>query len=128
MQCLRKLAKMHSIAIITSIHQPNQEIVMMFDKLYVLAKGGNCIFCGHPDRIAAHLKENEIPFKENQIPIEQLLKLGSVEEEEQDLDLLIENSREALSLSVLKECKNQTQLSAKIRMHVQNAFLVAANA
>ena len=100
MQCLRKLAKKHSIAIITSIHQPNQEIVLMFDQIYVLAKGGNCIFNGRPDQIAAHLIDNEIPFNENQVPIEELLKLGSVEAEDQQLDNLIDKTRAELLNSV----------------------------
>ena len=111
MQCLRTLAEKHSIAIITSIHQPNQEIVLMFDKLYVLAKGGNCIFSGEPHEMVDHLMQNKIPLNENQIPIEQLLKLGSVETAEQ-IDELIENTRETLTLSVLKDCEKQTKLSA----------------
>ncbi|CAG2112213.1 unnamed protein product [Medioppia subpectinata] len=39
-KCFKKLSQRHSLTIITSIHQPNLEILMLFDSLYVLAKGG----------------------------------------------------------------------------------------
>ena len=112
MQSLKNLAKRHSTAIITSIHQPNQEIVLMFDKVYVLAKGGNCIYSGGPNGIAAHLRQNKRYLTENEVPIEHLLKLGSVEADEQQIDELIDKTKETLRLSVFKECQNQTKLSA----------------
>ena len=100
MQCLGKLAKKHKIAIISSIHQPNHEIVMMFDKIYVLAKGGHCVYSGAPDSIDAYLLESEISLKENQVPIEQLLKLGSVESPENQINIMISKTRERLSRSL----------------------------
>ena len=39
MNCLRDLAKNHNISILTSIHQPNNEIVLMFDKNLCSGKG-----------------------------------------------------------------------------------------
>ena len=48
---LHKLTATHDIAIVASIHQPNTEILMLFDQLYVLARGGVCIYSGAPDKL-----------------------------------------------------------------------------
>ncbi|CAG2119793.1 unnamed protein product, partial [Medioppia subpectinata] len=47
-QCLRELSERHRMAIVTSIHQPNSLLLSMFDQLYVLSKGGHCVFAGRP--------------------------------------------------------------------------------
>ena len=44
-KCFKCLSKEHNISIITSIHQPNLELLMYFDMLYVLAKGGLTVYC-----------------------------------------------------------------------------------
>ena len=54
-KCLRKLADQHSITIVTSIHQPNTAILEMFNQLYVLSRGGVCIYSGPPSLIREHL-------------------------------------------------------------------------
>jgi hypothetical protein len=50
---------------------------MAFDKLYVLAKGGFCIFSGPPQKLAFHLNECDITCNQFQLPIEVLLKHSS---------------------------------------------------
>ena len=77
MICLKNLARHHSIAIVTSIHQPNTDVLMLFDQLYVLATGGQCVYNGHPSVLKQHLVECQIPLMDYQVPIEELIKVAS---------------------------------------------------
>ena len=77
MICLKNLAKKYDLAIVTSIHQPNSDILMMFDKLYVLSFGGFCVFDGKTNQLQSHLQECQIDCQEWQVPIEQLIKVAS---------------------------------------------------
>ncbi|KAH9510553.1 ABC protein, sub ABCG [Dermatophagoides farinae] len=54
--CLRRQIHRHNLTIVASIHQPNTEVLMMFDQCYVLARGGVFIYSGPPDQI---IKLNE---------------------------------------------------------------------
>ncbi|KAH9412903.1 ABC protein, sub ABCG [Dermatophagoides pteronyssinus] len=70
--CLARLARIHDLTIITSIHQPNIETLMMFDQLYVLALGGVCVYSGKPSDI-----QHNLPCDSNfedLSPIERLIK------------------------------------------------------
>src|ERR1700712_2039361 len=49
----------------------------MFDKLYVLAKGGVCVYSGTPQQLPNHLRECNIICNENQVPIETLITIGA---------------------------------------------------
>ena len=77
MICLKNLARHHSIAIVTSIHQPNIDVLILFDQLYVLATGGQCVYNGHPSVLKQHLVECQIPLMDYQVPIEELIKVAS---------------------------------------------------
>ena len=77
MICLKNLSQNHSIAIVTSIHQPNIDVLMLFDQLYVLATGGQCAYNGHPSLLKQHLIKCQIPSLDYQVPIEQLIKVAS---------------------------------------------------
>ncbi|OTF76311.1 hypothetical protein BLA29_013914, partial [Euroglyphus maynei] len=55
--CLRKMSHKHNITIVAAIHQPNTEMLMMFDQVYILARGGVCIFSGPPSQISDHLQQ-----------------------------------------------------------------------
>ena len=77
MICLKNLARHHSIAIVTSIHQPNIDVLMLFDQLYILATGGQCVYNGHPSVLKQHLVECQIPLMDYQVPIEELIKIAS---------------------------------------------------
>jgi len=50
---------------------------MLFDMLYVLAKGGLNVYSGRPQHLRSHLNECNIYCNENQIPIEILMKLSA---------------------------------------------------
>lgn len=85
MKCLRRLADLHRISVTISIHTPNSDIVHLFDKLYVLAKGGVCIYSGSPDMLKPNLKEqlglepscdDHNENEEEKPPIEEYLKIA----------------------------------------------------
>jgi ABC-type multidrug transport system ATPase subunit len=65
------------MSIITSIHQPNNDLFMMFNNIYVLAKGGICVYSDLPQDLKTHLSECDIICNEFQVPIEVLLKVSS---------------------------------------------------
>jgi ATP-binding cassette subfamily G (WHITE) protein 2 (SNQ2) len=65
------------MAIVTSIHQPNSLLLSMFDELYVLSKGGHCVFTGPPNLLRGHLLRCGITCAEDVLPIELLLKISS---------------------------------------------------
>lgn len=76
-RCLKFLAEKHKISIVLTIHQPNSDILMMFEKLYVIAKGGKCIYFGPPNQLDKHLINSNINRKDIEIPIEVLIKMGA---------------------------------------------------
>ena len=97
-RCFKTLAQKHSLSIITSIHQPNLEILVIFDMLYVLAKGGVCVYFDSPENLRTHLNEFHINCRENQIPIEVLVKMAANGCSDQSVIELSENtSKEMLS-------------------------------
>lgn len=74
--CLQKLTKMYQITVIASIHAPNDETLSFFDKLYVLAKGGVCIYSGPPSQIQERLDQAQYEAFEEQPPIEALVSIA----------------------------------------------------
>ena len=74
--CLHRVAQQHNLTIIASVHQPNFEILMMFDHLYVLAKGGVCVYSGNPTNIKQYLSEifTDEMIKNDAFPVEKLIK------------------------------------------------------
>ncbi|OTF76732.1 hypothetical protein BLA29_010252, partial [Euroglyphus maynei] len=90
--CLARIARTHNLTIITSIHQPNVETLMMFDELYVLALGGVCVYSGKPTDIEQNLSSDSNHDKLS--PIERLIKYSCHNHEDskvQDLSRLTNN-------------------------------------
>ena len=81
----------------------------MFDKLYVLAKGGICVYSGPPQELNTHLSGCEIICNEFQTPIEVLLKYSSIGiEDKHVLNLVNKTSLE--KDVILIRCKDETIL------------------
>ena len=76
MICLKNLAINYKLAVMTSIHQPSSDIIMMFGKIYVLAKGGRCVFDGETTQLKSHLEHCQVECLDWQVPIEQLIKVA----------------------------------------------------
>ena len=77
MVVLKELAKRNGITIIMTIHQPNSDILQLMDSLYILAKGGVCVYSGTPSTLPIHLSDCGIVCNENQVPIETLVTIGA---------------------------------------------------
>ena len=75
--CLKNLTRNHSIAILTSIHQPNSDVLRLFDQLYVLSIDGQCIYNDNPTMIKEHLIKCQIPLMNYHVLIEELIKIAS---------------------------------------------------
>ncbi|XP_054164189.1 uncharacterized protein LOC128961900 [Oppia nitens] len=76
-KCFRRLAKRHRLSIITSIHQPNMDIIELYDQLYILAKGGISVYSGQASGIGKHLRECGVQYCPNrQIPLEVIMKIA----------------------------------------------------
>ena len=69
------MSRKHNISFIISIHQPNVEVLDMFDNLYVLSKGGVNVYSGPPLLLRHHMNYCHIDCTDNEIPIEKLLKI-----------------------------------------------------
>ena len=131
MNCLKRLSISHKMSIITSIHQPNNEIVLMFDKVYVLAKGGHCVYSGSPDLIPYYLSNCYIIMNEYQVPIEQLLKLASIEAQEEYFSELINTTRskikDEVSLDQLEPTLTGLQFRSKSFSPLDTFYLIERN-
>ncbi|XP_054165107.1 ATP-binding cassette sub-family G member 1-like [Oppia nitens] len=77
LKCLKSFVKTHNIAVIISIHQPNNDLIQMFDNIYVLAKGGDNIYEGSPQQMKHFMIDCQIYFNENKVVIEVMLKISS---------------------------------------------------
>lgn len=110
--CLRKLARLHNLCIITSIHQPNTDVLMMFDDVYVLAKGGVCVYAGHPNEIRQHLSQcstsNDI--HKNSFPIEELIKYSCLDHTDYQVKNLVKATKTKIIEDISYSLNDETQL------------------
>jgi hypothetical protein len=81
----------------------------MFDKLYVLAKGGICVYSGLPQDLSSHLRECDIVCNEFEIPVEILLKLSSKGLIDPNIVKLAEKTS-VIKESVMERCKEEKLL------------------
>ena len=75
---MKFLSRNHEMAVIVSIHQPNSELINMFDNIYVLAKGGVSVYSDPPQDMILSLTECRLNCNEFDAPIEVLLKVSSM--------------------------------------------------
>ena len=74
---LRKLADNNRMTILASIHTPNSDTLNMFDKLYILAKGGVCIYSGPPNFLRENLKNKlNLEIEQHKPPIEEYIRIA----------------------------------------------------
>ena len=65
------------MSVIATIHQPNIELFLHFDNIYVLSIGGKNIYCGRPQDLGQHLLDLNTDSHQIDYPIEEILKIGS---------------------------------------------------
>ena len=88
----------------------------MFDKLYVLAKGGVCVYSGIPQQLPNHLRECNIICTENQVPIETLITIGAKGRDDPRIVLLENKTKESFNEDFLVNRINQTKVK-RIEKH-----------
>ncbi|KAH9511177.1 hypothetical protein DERF_009648 [Dermatophagoides farinae] len=77
MQCLHKLAKNNQMTtIVVSIHSPNSDILELFDKIYILAKGGVCIYSDAPNLLDDKIDIERMDQQQQKPPIEEYMKIA----------------------------------------------------
>ena len=113
--CLKNLAQNHSIAILTSIHQPNSDIFRLFDQLYVLNSRGKCIYNGNLSKIKDDLVKCEFPLMENQDPIKELIKVASCDSNNIFDNELVETFEDVICSEEpqMKDCKLLSKIAVK---------------
>ena len=113
MTVLKGLSTKNGITIISTIHQPNTDILQMSNKLYVLAKGGVCVYLGTPASLPTHLSDCGIVCNENQVPIETLISIPSKGQEDNNVIEL--KAKTNFQIKVFIENRlNQTKLKTII--------------
>ena len=110
-----------NMTIITTIHQPNQDLFLMFDNIYVLAKGGVCVYSGLPQNLKQHLIECHIDCNENQIPIEVLLKVSSKDRSDESLNGL-KDKKNSENNNLYEKCLNQKMISYSEQTNTSKRF------
>ncbi|CAG2167827.1 unnamed protein product, partial [Oppiella nova] len=112
LSCLKQLSRKHNISVIVSIHQPNNDLFHMFDNIYVLAKGGHCLYDGVPHQLKQHLIDCDISVGENEVPIEVLIKLSFNGREDRDVKRLCDKNME-LTLNTENMIAMKTGIKSK---------------
>jgi hypothetical protein len=82
---------------------------MTFDKLYVLAKGGVCVYSGSPHELNPYLRECQIVCNEIQVPIEVLLRVASEGVQDEQVRKMANKSLEKRQ-SILNRCQKEAKL------------------
>ena len=92
--CIKELTAKHNICVIATIHQPNSDIMEMLDKLYVLAKGGVCVYSGSVPYLTQHMRNCDIVCNAYQVPIEHLVTIGAKGHDDRTVTALTSKTNE----------------------------------
>ena len=97
-----------------TIHQPNTELLMMFDTVYTLDRCGVCVYSGRPQDLRSHLNQCNITCAELEFPIEVMLTILSNDDNEADEHLKCLRKKTNESQKFLNDIiDKQTELTPK---------------
>jgi hypothetical protein len=85
---------------------------MKFDNIYVLAKGGVCVYSGLPQDVKTHLSECDIICNEFQVPIEMLVKTASNGINDNKVKKLCTKTSEIRKI-LIQKCNDETFSSSE---------------
>ena len=122
--CLLKVKVNHNICVICSIHQPNQQLLNMFDNIYVLAKGGHQLYSGPPQELSSYLSEADIKINGNEVPIEVLLKYSSLGINNTNVKRMNDKSLEQTNREFKEYSEKNMKITEKGLMHHDKSFNV----
>ena len=77
MKHMQKLAKVLSLTVIMTIHQPSRRAFECLDSVVLLAKGGVCAYAGPRRDIPAWLAAHHQPMAKEMTPAEAIVKAVS---------------------------------------------------
>ena len=83
----------------------------MFDKLYVLSKGGHCVYSGPPVDLCHHLADCGIHWTASQLPIEVLLKYSCNEYNDINTIQMVKKAKEIESQLIASRFPDETLVS-----------------
>lgn len=107
---VKQLAVDFGITVILTIHQPRFEILEMVDKLFLLAKGGNLMFCGSLDEGKRYFDELDIEGGDANFA-DFLLNISSVEKTETSE---VEEQTEKRVQMLVKEWRKNHELDPNV--------------
>ena len=125
--CLKQLVVQQNICLVITIHQPNSDIMDMFDNMYVLSKGGHCVYSGLPKDLFDSMADSGILCDENQVPIETLITIGSKSgEDHRIVEMRMKTSSKLLM--IIQNQSNQLQVNSieqkSKRFNIKDVYLL----
>lgn len=113
MQCLHSLTRRHNISVLSTIHQPNYKLFSLFDSLYVLFKGGICLYSGKPGNLRDFLNDCDIECDSNANPIEVLLKISSNDCKDKTIEKIVNKTNQQISQTIEANTSETTNYTFK---------------
>ena len=92
-----------------TIHQPNTELLLLFDTVYALARPGICVYSGRPQDLSSHLSYCNINCTEFEVPIEVMLRVLSSDDADKNLESLRNRAKE-IQTHLRENIDNQANL------------------
>ncbi len=115
---LRRLTRVHPLAIVVTIHQPTVEVLQKFEHLYVLARGGVCIYSGGStsEQMEQHLSSSSATAvssssDQSNSPIEVLIRHSCSGAEDRTVQRLVARSNLQWSSSNAWQLSQEAQLT-----------------
>ncbi|XP_027204920.2 uncharacterized protein LOC113798562 isoform X1 [Dermatophagoides pteronyssinus] len=95
--CLRSMSHRHKITLVIAIHQPNIDILKMFDHVYLLARGGVCIYSGTPDNINEFVRQvSSVVDDHDAFPLEELIRYSCRNHQDEQIKRLVQATDETI--------------------------------
>ena len=106
-----------------TIHQPNTELLLMFDTVYALARPGICVYSGRPQDLRSHLSHCNITCTESEFPIEVMLRVLSSDDTNKHLESLRKKTNESQN-HLTDNISHQTDLTSKPILLLPKRFMI----
>ena len=96
----------------------------MFDKVFVLSKGGHCIYSGRPQHLRQYLNESEANIGRHQLPIEAMLKYSCFDVEEPIVQQMMKTTFHNEMIAVKERAEKESDIALDgIRLFYKRFFI-----
>lgn len=115
LELLKKLATRNGTTIIATVHQPNEEMVKIFDNVLILVRGGRAVYNGKVDSMPQFFGSNGYVFPSTINPLTYILDLVTKRDNEKpnDLKTRIDNLVKNWNTEMTQRCIIPTPLANK---------------